>query len=88
MLIVTKPTLVRGQHIGGDICADVTMVGEKASTWLKLFFVFGTVQENDFFSSADSGSARNLIAEEALMKLPFKQPIVDRSDHQMCLSSE
>lgn len=56
------------------------MVGKIASACLKLFFVYGTVQQVDFWILVDSGPVLNIIAKEALTKLPFKSSIIDRSD--------
>lgn len=55
-----------------QICGDGTLVGDETSGRPKLFFVFGTVQSNDFWLLANSGSARNLISLEAFNKLLFK----------------
>lgn len=56
------------------------MVGGKASTRLKMFFEFGTVQLNDFWILADLGLAWNLIAKNALKRLPFRPLLVNQTD--------
>lgn len=80
MLIVAKPSPVRVSEAGEGIGGDVFMVVRDASTRLKLYFVFGTVQLNDFWILADSGSARILISEDTFMKLPFRPLLVDKSE--------
>lgn len=56
------------------------MVGENASSRVKLFFVFATVKLNDFWLLADSGLVFNLIAEETLCVLQFLPPLEDKSE--------
>lgn len=67
VLNVAKTSVVKVRGARGQ-------VGGKASTRLKLSFVFRTVKLNDLTILADSGSARNLIAEKTLIKLPFRPP--------------
>lgn len=78
VLMVKKLSPVHVRDTGGGIGGDVSMVGGDTSTRLKLFFLFGTVQMNDFWILAYSGSARNLIVKETLIKLPFRTSLVDK----------
>lgn len=69
--MVAQSSSVYVRDTGGGIGGDLFMDGGNASTRLKLFFIFKTVLLNDFWIFADLGKARNLIAEETFIKLPF-----------------
>ena len=64
----------------GAVERPIAMIGEETPARPKLFFVLGSIQTTPIWILADSGSARNLIAESTFNKLPFQPPLTTKTD--------